>query len=158
MEPFHRTRSTFQIFKMTSAQFTRALWIPPMVVVFASASSSPVIGQTVYWTGNGEVSRAKVANPVQECVVSGLTNPSGIAINISTTPNMLYWADATKIHRAAANLNCEPASGAQVETLVTGLGGLHDVKLDVLNGYAVLERRKNRQDSTSTYTPTSGSG
>ena len=73
----------------------------------------------VYWTELGKIRRANLDGTGAEVLVSGLSEPGSIALDL--TAGKMYWTDdrAKKIQRA--NLN-----GAGVQTLLTSAHGLED--------------------------------
>ena len=80
----------------------------------------------MYWTdfGAGTIQRANLNGTSVEVPVTGLSNPSGIALDIAA--GKMYWTDPGKIHRA--NLD-----GTSVEDLVTGPQVRLGIALDVLS-------------------------
>ena len=88
-----------------------------------------VCGGKMYWASNGagEIRRSPIDGGAIEVLVTGLSAPRGLALDIKN--QMVYWADdggANVIQRA-------PMDGGTAETLVTGLSDPQGVALDLEN-------------------------
>lgn len=85
--------------------------------------------QKIYWTeaGVGTIRGANLDGSNVEDVVTGLSVPSGIALDLGA--GKMYWADwdAGKIQRADLD-------GSNVEDLVSGLSAPYGIALDLSNG------------------------
>ncbi len=101
-----------------------------------SLSAVPVIpilgegGGKIYWTddGIGNIQRANLDGTGVQTLVTGLSNPRGLDLNISSSK--MYWTAydrGGKIQRA--NLD-----GTGVEDLVTGLSSVEALVLDTVTG------------------------
>ena len=89
----------------------------------------PPTGAYMYWTdwGTGKIQRANLNGTQIQDIVTGLSGPRGIALDIAG--GKMYWADegTDKIQRA--NLN-----GTQIQDIVTGLSGPDGIALDIAGG------------------------
>ena len=112
----------------TSNRYTRLLSLFTLIV--CTVLYSPVIeAQQMYWTDidTDKIQRANLAGSNVEDLVTGLSIPRGIALDLINSK--MYWIDlgTGKIQRA--NLD-----GSNVEDLVTtGLSGPFGIALDLIN-------------------------
>ena len=103
----------------------------------ADPSLPPGIGQPVegaavtkiYWTdwGTGRIQRSDLDGSNIQDLVSKLTGPYGIALDMAG--GMIYWTDLTAGRIQRANLD-----GSGIQDLVTGLTGPFDITLDAAGG------------------------
>ena len=72
----------------------------------------------MYWTSyvGDHIIRANLDGTQKEALVTGLNDPSGIALDLNE--NKLYWTDSQNSRIQRANLD-----GSEIETLVDELGG-----------------------------------
>ena len=104
----------------------------------ASAIALDLTRSQMYWTetDTGKIRRANLNGANVQDLITGLTSPSAIALDV--VRGKIYWANqnwdlftgavtASKIQRA--NLN-----GSNVQDVLTGLGTVEDIALDVSMG------------------------
>lgn len=86
-------------------------------------------GSELYWTddGTGRIQRSKLDGSGIEDVITGLSNPCGIALD--HTAGKIYWTDSGSGRIRRANFD-----GSSLEVLVTGLGVPTDIALDIAGG------------------------
>ena len=104
---------------------TKMLTMLALLLVLATSAVGNTQGK-MYWTeaGTDKIQRANLDGSAGEDLVTGLSNPSGIALDVSG--GKMYWADYNTGKIQRANLD-----GSTVEDLVTGLSGPSGVTLDV---------------------------
>ena len=102
----------------------------------SAAGLSALANSKIYWTAasQGKIQRANLDGSSVEDLVTGLSTPLDLALDL--TGGKMYWTDGQqgKIQRASLN-------GTNVETLVSGLTGPAGLALDLTGGrmYYVIE-------------------
>ena len=81
----------------------------------------------LYWAGSGRISRANLDGSGIETLVTGLSKPDSMALDLVN--RKVYWTDSAVHTIQRANLD-----GSNVETLVTGLRHPQGLNLDVAGG------------------------
>ncbi len=85
---------------------------------------------TMYWTNSagGTIHRADLFGNTPEVIVSGQTNPWGLAIDLSA--DKIYWTELNAFRVRRANTD-----GSNVETLWTGVNALRGLKINPNTGH-----------------------
>lgn len=81
----------------------------------------------LYWAGGGRISRANLDGSGIEPLVTGLSKPDSMALDLVN--RKVYWTDSRDNTIQRANLD-----GSNVETLVTGLQEPQGLNLDITGG------------------------
>ena len=103
-------------------------WLPGETPTPPTPPPTPA-GDLMYWTdaGANKIQRASLDGSNVEDLVTGLSFPRGIAVDV--TGGKMYWTDAGTDKIQRANLN-----GSNIEDLVTGLDApLNGLSLDLTN-------------------------
>ncbi|MHC4088344.1 MAG: hypothetical protein ACYSWZ_18870 [Planctomycetota bacterium] len=92
-----------------------------------------VKGNKMYWahSGDGIIQRANLDGSHVETLVSGLSSPYGIDLNVKS--GMMYWTDVSKIQRASMEIPFGqlPGNRTDIVTLVDGLTSANDLHLNL---------------------------
>jgi hypothetical protein len=92
-----------------------------------------VKGNKMYWahSGEGRIQRAALDGSKVETVVSGLTSPYGLDLDLDR--RMVYWTDVTRIQRAAMEIpfGQTPANRKDIVTILEDLVVANDLHLNL---------------------------
>ncbi len=90
-------------------------------------------GNKMYWahSADGMIKRANLDGSNVETLVSKLTSPWGIDLDVNN--GMMYWTDLTRIQRAAMKIPFGelPGNRTDIVTIVDGLGSANDLHLNL---------------------------
>ena len=101
-------------------------WVLLVVLGCTAGPDEASATQKMYWADQqtNKIQRANLDGTNVEDLVTGLSGPVGIALDIDG--GKVYWADLASNKIQRANLD-----GSNVEDLVIGLGGSVGIALDV---------------------------
>jgi DNA-binding beta-propeller fold protein YncE len=123
-----------RLFRLGTVPFglnpSKTLFAFALLVAIQLAGGFDATAEKVYWTNqaNGKIQRCDLFGGDVEDLVTGLTTPTGIALDLSG--GKIYWCDRGSLKIQRSNLD-----GSNVEDLVTtGLSYPHGIALDTASG------------------------
>jgi len=108
------------------------LLVVVLVIMGISNLSETACGDSrIYWTDNdaGRIQRANLDGTGIENIITGVTQPRGIAID--STDGKMYWCEVGDSPYLVGMVRRANLDGTDIETLVSGLNVPGDIALDI---------------------------
>jgi len=101
-----------------------------LLIIFSSFSILTAQNTKLFWADQmgGIIQSVKLDGTEMADLVTGLNQPIGLAIDRGTSPNKVYFCERNESRILKANLD-----GSNPEEVITGITGIHDIELDLVN-------------------------